>query len=290
MCNLVVNNVQRRYDAMDLITAIITLTITGVGVGFGIGLLGFGGCLIMTPVQYWVYIAMGVPPDVAIKVALGTSMFVLLPTAISGAYGHLKKGAVWWKAGIVLGIAEAFGALIGATIAAHLPGNVLCVTFGLATLAGGVQMLVAKPPAIMNEPKDSLLLWVIWGFPIGIVAGIIGTGGGVLMIPVMVLVLNFRMHQAVGTMTALMIFASIGGTIGYLINGLGVTGLPVHSIGYVNLISWLCLATTSVLMAQVGVWSAHKLPARELKYVCIAVMSYVGLKMIGVFTWFGLPI
>jgi hypothetical protein len=124
LCNLVVNNVQRRYDAMDLITAIITLTITGVGVGFGIGLLGFGGCLIMTPVQYWVYIAMGVPPDVAIKVALGTSMFVLLPTAISGTYGHLKKGAVWWKAGIVLGIAEAFGALIGATIATHLPGNV----------------------------------------------------------------------------------------------------------------------------------------------------------------------
>ena len=275
---------------MDLTAAILILAVTGIGVGFASGLLGVGGCFIMIPVQYWIYTAMGVPPDVAIKVAFGTNLFVVLPTAMSGAFGHSRKGAVFWRAGIVLGIAGAIGAVIGATIAAQLPGRVLMVAFGLTILAGAIRMLTAKPPKIEEEPKDSPLLWAAWGFPLGIVTGIIGIGGGVLTIPVMVLALKFRMHQAVGTSTALMIFTSIGGVIGYIINGFGVEGLPAYSIGYVNLSSWLVLAATSVPMAQVGVLAAHKLPARELKYVFIVVMAYMGLKMIGVFGWLGLPV
>jgi uncharacterized membrane protein YfcA len=43
-------------------------------------------------------------------------------------------------------------------------------------------------------------------------------------------------------------------------------------------------------MAQVGVMAAHKLPTKELKYVFIALMTYMGLKMIGVFGWLGLLI
>jgi len=267
---------------MDLITAIIALAVTGICVGFTSGLLGVGGSFIMTPVQYWIYIAMGVSEDVAIKVAFGTTLFVILPTAMSSALGHSRKGAVFWRAAIVLGIAGATGSLIGATIATHLPGGVLKIIFGLAILAGGVRMLTAKSPKIEEEPVDNPFLWAVYGFPLGIVIGITGIGGGVLMIPVMVLALKFRIHQAVGTSSALMIFTSTGGVIGYIINGLGVEGLFAYSIGYVNLISWLALAATSMPMAQVGVRASHKLPARELKYVFVVVMICVGLKMIGV--------
>jgi uncharacterized membrane protein YfcA len=151
-------------------------------------------------------------------------------------------------------------------------------------------MLTAKPPKLEQEPEDNPVLWAAWGFPIGIISGMIGIGGGVLMIPVMVLVLKFKMHRAIGTSAALMIFTSIGGVFGYIINGLGVEGIPPYSIGYVNLTSWLMLAVTSVPMAQVGVILAHKLPAKQLKYIFIAVMIYMGLKMIGVFGWLGLPI
>ena len=236
----------------------------------------------MTPVQYWIYIAMGVSEDVAIKVAFGTTLFVILPTAMSSTLGHSKKGVVIWRAAIVLSIAGAAGSLIGATIATHLPGGVLRIIFGLAILAGGIRMLIAKPPKIEEEPVDNPLLLAVYGFPLGIVIGVTGIGGGVLMIPLMVLLLKFRMHQAVGTSSALMIATSTGGVIGYIINGLGVEGLFAYSLGYVNLISWLALAVTSVPMAQVGVRVSHRLPARELKYIFVAVMIGVGLKMIGV--------
>jgi len=43
-------------------------------------------------------------------------------------------------------------------------------------------------------------------------------------------------------------------------------------------------------MAQLGARAAHALPARQLRYVFVALMLYIGLKMIGVFSWLGLPV
>ncbi len=269
---------------------ILALLATGLGVGFASGLLGIGGCFIMIPVQYWIYCAMGVDPGIAIKLAFGTNLLVVLPTALSGSLGHHKKGAVWWKAAFVLGICGLIGAIIGATFASHVPGKVLVVVFGAVILFGGVRMLTAKAPKIAEEPQDSILVWTLWGFPLGVVTGFIGIGGGVLMVPVMTLFLRFKMHQAVGTSTAMMILTSIGGLIGYIVNGWNVPGIPSPHLGYVHIWSWLALAATSVGMAQVGARVAHLLPGKQLKIIFIIVMFYMGLKMIGVFSWLHLPI
>jgi len=269
---------------------IIILLVTGVGVGFASGLLGVGGCFIMIPVQFWVYTAMGMPVDIAIKVAFGTNLLVVLPTAMSGAWGHHRKGAVWWKAALLLGGCGLVGAYGGATIAAYTPGSVLKILFGAVILAGGIRMLTAKPPKTDEEPKDSPWLWVAWGLPLGVVTGLIGIGGGVLMIPIMVLALRFKMHQAVGTSTAMMILTSLGGLIGYIVNGLGVSGIPSPHLGYAHIWSWLALAATSIIMAQVGALTAHRLPAKQLRWIFIAVMFYMGLKMIGLFDWLNLPL
>ena len=272
------------------LTQLIALLITGVGVGFASGLLGVGGCFIMVPVQFWALTSIGVDPTIAIRIAFGTNLAVVLPTAISGAIGHSRRKAVLWKAGIVLGLAGLVGSVVGGYFAAHIPGNILKIGFGLAILAGGIRMLTAKPPKAEKEPIESVFVYILWGFPLGIVSGIIGIGGGVLMVPIMVLAMRFKMHQSVGTSTALMIFTSIGGILSYTVNGLNVSGLPPYSVGYVNILQWVLLAGTSVPMAQVGVRVAHKLPAKQLKYVFIAVMIYMGLKMIGVFGWLHLPI
>ena len=88
------------------ITHIIILLVTGLGTGFASGLLGLGGAFIMTPVQYMVYTDMGITPDIAIKLSFGTSLAVVLPTAISGAWRHHKKRAVWWKTAVFMVIYE----------------------------------------------------------------------------------------------------------------------------------------------------------------------------------------
>lgn len=84
----------------------------------------------MTPVQYMLYISMGLTTDLAIKLAFGTTLLVVLPTAVSGAWRHSRKEAVWWKAAITMGGFGLIGGFIGATLAAHLPGTALKVAFG----------------------------------------------------------------------------------------------------------------------------------------------------------------
>lgn len=269
---------------------IIALLITGIAVGFASGLLGVGGCFIMVPVQFWALKSMGVDPTIAIRIAFGTNLLVVLPTAFSGAMAHHKKGAVRWKAGFTFGIAGALGAFGGAFIASHLPGKVLTMAFGIAVILGGIRMLTAKPPKIDEEPSDSLTAFIFWGIPLGIVSGIIGIGGGVLIIPVMVFFLKFKMHQAVGTSTALMIFTALGGSLSYWLNGLGIEGLPPYSTGYLNWYQWVILAGVSIPWAVVGANTAHLLPAKQLKFIFIVVMFYMGLKMCGVFTLLHLPI
>ena len=265
------------------IAHILVLLATGTGVGFAGGLLGVGGSFIMTPVQYLVFADMGIPVDIAIKLAFGTSLMVVLPTAASGTWRHHREGMVWWRVAVIMGgcgLACAFG---GATLASYLPGASLKIAFGVVVMAAGVGMLIRRPVESGERPKNNPWLWAAWAAPIGLISGLVGLGGGVLGVPVMVLALRFRMHSAIATSLAFVMFTSIGGVIGYIVNGQGVPGLPVHAIGYVHLGVWGLLAATSIGMAQIGARVTHRLPADRLRYVFIGVMFYLGLRMLGVF-------
>ncbi|MFC1903193.1 sulfite exporter TauE/SafE family protein [Chloroflexota bacterium] len=269
---------------------IVILLITGAAAGFAGGLLGIGGAFIMTPVQYAIFTAMGISTDIAIKLAFGTSLLVVLPTVVSGAWRHSKKGAVQWKVAIIMGSCGLLAASGGATMATHLPGTALKIAFGVIALAAAIRMLTTGNTEVKQELMNNPWLWAVWAIPIGILTGILGVGGGVMAVPVLVLVLGFRMHNAVATSLAIIIFTSIGGAAGYIINGLGVPNLPDYSIGYIHLPSAFLLAVGSINMAQVGAVTAHRLPAKQLKYIFVTLTIYMGLRMVGVFDWLGLPI
>jgi len=240
----------------------------------------------MVPVSYWIIQAMDVSPDIAIRIAFGTSLLVILPTAISGTWRHNKKKAISWKTALILGLCALVGAVVGATLAARLPNKILEIGFGGLVLAVALWMGLGIMPKLKREAEESReKFWLVaaCGFLIGMVSGLTGLGGGALIVPMLVLALNFPMHIAVGTSVASIIFASLGGIVGYIVNGLEVPGLLPYSIGYVNLPIWLCLAATSIPLAQLGARAAHALPAKQLRYIFIAFMVYAGLRMVGVF-------
>jgi uncharacterized membrane protein YfcA len=269
---------------------IIILLATGIGVGFASGLLGLGGAFIMTPVQYIVFTDMGLPADTAIKLAFGTSLLVVLPTAASGVWQHHRKGAVQWRAATFMGSCGLVFAFIGATLAAHISGEALKIAFGVIAILSGIRMITTRMPRVEKEAVKNPWLWIAWAIPVGVLAGILGIGGAIVMIPVLVLALRFKMHNAIATSLGVIIFTSLGGIIGYIVNGIGVAGLPSFSVGYTNLTSFFLLAVTSIGMAQVGAITAHRLPAGQLKYIYIVVIFYMGLRMVGVFEWLGWPL
>lgn len=69
--------------------------------------------------------ALGVDPNIAIRVAFGTSLAVILPTTISGAWGHKRKGAVLIRPALIMGITGFIGGLLGALLATNTPVEVL---------------------------------------------------------------------------------------------------------------------------------------------------------------------
>jgi uncharacterized membrane protein YfcA len=266
---------------------ILILMVTGAFAGFTGGMLGLGGAFIMTPVQYIVYTNMGLPDHLALLTSFGTSLLVVLSTAISGALRHHRAGAVMWRAAIIIGIVSSVAAFGGSTLSAHLPSTGLRVAFGVVLLLAGLRMVTAGTP---HEAKDMVTtpwVWGLWAIPIGLVSGIFGVGGGVVMIPVFVLALRFPVHRAVGTSLAVMILASLGGITGYIVNGLGVPGRLGFSAGYVNFTAWMLLAVPAAAMAQVGAAAAHKLPRRPLLYIFIVILVFMSLRMMGVLGWLG---
>ena len=84
----------------------------------------------MVPIQFFLLTSLGVDPTTAIRVAFGTSLAVILPTAISGALGHARRGVVLYRPMILMGISGLFAALIGGTVAANTPGIYLKIMFG----------------------------------------------------------------------------------------------------------------------------------------------------------------
>ncbi|MBZ2165946.1 sulfite exporter TauE/SafE family protein [Methanobacterium spitsbergense] len=275
---------------MDFLLYIVALLFTGVLVGFTSGLLGVGGGFIMVPVQFFLLTSLGIDPTTAIRVAFGTSLAVILPTAISGTIGHKRRGAVLTEPTVFMGISGIIAAFIGGTLASNIPGEYLKIIFGVLVLVAATWMLVAKYPEHGSEPKKGILKYLIIGFIAGILSGLLGIGGGVILVPILSILMGFSMHRAVGTSTAVLIFTSLGGIIAYTLNGVNISGLPPYSIGYVNLIQLITLSIITVPMAQLGVNASHKIPERELRYLYIAVMFYIGLKMMGIFSWVGIPL
>jgi hypothetical protein len=269
---------------------ILILLATGAVAGFAGGLLGLGGAFIMTPMQYLVYTDMGLATDIAIKMSFGTSLLVVLTTAISGAWRHHHNNLVQWRLAVTMGICGLVFALGGATLAAYVSGSPLKIAFGVLAILSGIRMFFATRERSEGQPVNKTWVWIVWAIPVGLLTGTLGVGGGVVMIPILVLALRLKMHNAVANSLAIMIFSSIGGIIGYIINGIGVADRLSSSLGYIHLPSWLLLAVPAAIMAQVGAILSHRMRGKLLMYIFIVVLLYMGLRMIGVFEWLNWPI
>jgi len=278
------------YESQDNLIEIYVLVLlaTGLAVGFACGLLGIGGGFLMVPVQIWALAYQGVEPTLATRIAFGTSLAVVLPTALSGCRGHSCRGVVLWRPGIIMGLSGMAGAFVGGSIAAHAPGEILKMLFGLVVLLGALRMLFASDLQPKNRQdfysdKEPLFQYILWGLAVGVVSGLTGIGGGVILIPAMVVAMGFGMFQAIGTSSVAIAFNALGGVLAYAYNGWGMAGLPPYSVGYIDLLQFALLAGASIFSAQLGVRAAHRLPAERLRQIFVLLMIYVGLKMAGVF-------
>jgi len=255
-----------------------------VVVGLGQGLLGVGGAFIMVPVMVAVFQHMGWDPDLAVKTAFGTSLLAIFPAALATTAAQHRQGAVCWGPAMAMGLAGAVGSLIGSTLTTRvIGGEVMKIVFGVVVILAAIRLLTVRLRDSRETPAQRPLAWASFGLLVGLFSGLLGTGGGILLVPVMVALFKFRMHRAVATSAAVMAFTSGAGALGYFINGLNVSGLPGGSAGYFSLTAWICLAPTSIALTQAGTWLGRRLTAGALRIAFALVMVGVGLHMVGAF-------
>jgi uncharacterized protein len=266
---------------------VVILLATGAAAGIGSGMIGVGGGFLTVPVQYWLLSASGVDPAISIRIALGTNLLVVIPTAVNGALAHHKRGAVFWKEAVTLGLTGTTGAYAGAAIASRLPGRVMTLFFGVFVIIMAMRMMTARLPGPVPRSSRKQLVVALCGFPFGILSGMLGVAGGGLLMPLLVMLLKFNVRQAVGTSTATMIFFATGGALSFSLHGLGMEGLPPFSTGYINWLQWALLAAGSVPMAKLGARFAHRLPEARIRQIFAWLMIFVGLRMSGVFEYLG---
>jgi uncharacterized membrane protein YfcA len=259
-------------------TPAILLLLFAIGIIAGIfgGLIGVGGSTIMLPILYFY---LGFPRPVAI----GTALFVVIFTSISGASGHLVRGnldrrvAAWIAAGGLLGV------LIGSRLFSFLVdhSSVLGLVLGLAFLAPSISMIREglrpgtgpEPECIGGTPPGHLL----FGTGVGILTGITGLGGGYALVPGLLYLFGAPVRVTMGTSLASMIpMAIVGGGIKLL-------------EGYVAVGAGLILAAGSIAGAQVGAATIQRFRPATLKFIFGLYFLYAAARFIAEFFSIGLP-
>ena len=252
---------------------VVELALLGICTGFLAGLLGIGGGMVMVPFITYMLTERGVGPDLAVKMAIATSMSTIIFTSISSVRAHHKRGAVRWD--LVKGLAPGIvlGSMVGSIgVFSLLKGAYLAIFFGLFVGFSATQMFLDKKPAPTRQmPGFAGQLGA--GGLIGLLSGLVGAGGGFISVPIMTWC-NVAIHNAVATSSALGFPIALANVTGYVISGLSLQELPPYAFGYLWLPALVVISCCSVFMAPIGASTAHKLPVKQLKRV-FAGMLYV---------------
>ncbi|MFN2333485.1 MAG: sulfite exporter TauE/SafE family protein [Wenzhouxiangellaceae bacterium] len=235
---------------------IVALIGIAVAAGLLAGLLGIGGGIVIVPALAALLIAQGASLDIAMPMAVATALGSMLMTSAASALAHSRRGAVDWPAVIRLGPSLAFGALVGAWLATHVPGVMLARIFAILAGLIGLHMLVgAAAPA---RPVASKPRW--WGFfaPLfGALSAMIGIGGGSFNVP-------YLRYNGYSTLHAIAIAAACGwpialaGSAGFVAAGWNLELWP-GALGYWYLPGVFVIGVVGMLSAPWGARLGHRI-------------------------------
>ena len=271
----------------------------GAGVGFLSGMFGVGGGFLMTPLL----IFYGIPPAVAV----GSETAQITASSVSGALGHIRRRTVDFQMGGFLVAGGAAGSVIGVLLfrAFLKTGQIetfISVSYVLFLGAIGALMLTESMRALFRSPEDkkrrarkrrspawmaalpfpmrfrtsglyiSPIPPVVLGLTIGMLGAVMGIGGGFIMVPAMLYILNMPTNVVVGTSLFQIIFVTAITTI--LHAALNQT---------VDIVLAMLLVFGGALGAQLGVRAGMKLRGEQLRaLLALIVLGVCARLLIGI--------
>lgn len=271
---------------MTIQTSGITLRQAALAIGIGLfagcfsGLLGVGGGVLMVPAMvFWLSFTQ--------HRAHGTSLAVILFIACAGIAQYLHAGNMHWGAAAGLAVGGITGAALGARFARRVPGYLLRRYFGIFIMLVAARMLydviigmqghtlATAPSMSVTFTTGTALLLLGIGLATGIVSGLLGVGGGIIMVPAMVLLLGFAQKLAQGISLAVIIPTAISGAFVHYRQGnirprdvalLGLGGVPgalLGAWGATRVDALVLRLTFALLLLVLGFTMARARPTQQ---------------------------
>ncbi len=267
----------------------------GAGVGVLSGLFGVGGGFLMTPLLIFI----GIPPPVAVA----SEANQLVATSVSGVLAHWRRGAVDFKMGLVLLSGGVLGSGLGVWLFKLLRGigqidlaiSLCYVVFlgivGALMMAESLRALLRKQRGVARRGKLHRHTWIhglplkmrfqksrlyisavmpfLIGLLVGLLAAIMGVGGGFIMVPAMIYLLGMPTAMVAGTSLFQILF--VVSTVTLLQSAANQT---------VDVILALLLLAGSVVGVQVGSRLGARLPSEQFRVLLAGLVLAVCLKLL----------
>ncbi len=269
----------------ELLLLVLLILVGGVVGGLLAGLFGVSGGSVFVPVLFECFRAFGVPEDVRMQLCLGTSIAIVVPTAIRSFLTHRAHGFVipgvirQWALPSVIGVACA------ATIAAFAPVVVLTLAFVVIASLIGLKLLFAGDRLNIGSELPGTVPMILYGFGIGLCGSLMGVSGGAIS-TIVLTIYGKPIHNAIATSSGVAVPVSIAGAIGFALAGLPHEAqLPPLSLGFVSLIGLVVVAPVASFVAPYGARLAHRLSRRRLEVAFGCFLLLVSLRFVINLVW-----
>ncbi|WP_136055216.1 sulfite exporter TauE/SafE family protein [Microbacterium sp. K24] len=213
----------------------------GIGLLAGLlsGLFGVGGGTVIVPLLV-LFLHFNQ------RLGAGTSLAAIVPTATVGVISYAIHGSVAWVPGLILAAGSVVGAQIGTRLLPRVSQTVLRWLFVgfLVVVIVSLFLVIPSRDAEFEVQLLNGLALVATGVVTGILAGLIGVGGGVIVVPVLMLAFGTSDLIAKGTSLLMMIPTAISGTIGNLRN---------HNV---DLVAAAIVGVSACTTTALGAWLA----------------------------------
>jgi len=243
---------------------ILIVSLLIFGLAFVFSMLGLGGAMLYIPVFHWFGY------DFKTE-AIPTGLLLNGITVVSASVVYFRAKMVDVKGSIPLVVSSFIGAPVGAYLTDMIPTRVLILLFAIAMcFAGGRMLLTAHKPDSEKDVSTGLrmLLMGAGGFLIGMIAGLLGIGGGFLFVPLM-LAIGYPTKKAAATSAFVVIFSSFSGFVGHLTEG------------HFNWPLMLSTALSVAVGANIGAYvMKEKMKAKWIKQMFALILLFVAAKLL----------
>ncbi|MEM7124394.1 MAG: sulfite exporter TauE/SafE family protein [Pseudomonadota bacterium] len=254
------------------------LAAAGIASGYAGGLFGIGGGILRVPIFLYLFPAFGIAPSLVMHMAVATSLALALPSSISASLMQWRAGNVdvpflkLWLPALAVGV------VIGVVASRFIEGESLQAAFAIVILIAAIHMLVSSDSFKL---ADRLAGWLRTFFAafFGAASTLLGLTGGTFITPILN-AFDYPIHRAIAVSSVGGVLISTVAATGYIINGLDVSDLPDHAIGYVDGIAFLVMAPIVMAAAPFGVRLGNRLNKHALKRIFGTFLVVVALDML----------